>query len=319
MPRSPDQDFKNLILDYPREALAFFAPSEAKALLLDNAVTITPVRQEQLKERLSTRFHALDVPLRVKWPDGRREALVFAVEEETVPGRFSPARLAVYCLQLAELLKTRRVVPVVIFLRGRPPGPDELTLGGDHGTYLRFHYLSCVLSDLDAANYVNSANIVARIVLPTMRWTTTDKLEILHAANAGVLSLEPDWDKQQKYLEFIDSYITLDEHEAHQYAQRYPQEETQMTGRFARARQEGRQEGHQTGLAEGMQHGIQIGEQQGELRKARQMLVLVLTKRFGEVDGMIRTQIEAADLTQLQVWFDRALEADNLQDVFRTH
>ena len=47
---SHDQNFKNLILDYPRDALDFFAPSEAPAAGDD--VTVTPVRQEQLQQRL---------------------------------------------------------------------------------------------------------------------------------------------------------------------------------------------------------------------------------------------------------------------------
>ena len=45
---SHDQNFKNLILDYPHQALAFFAPEEAADGLPE--ATIMPVRQEQLKE-----------------------------------------------------------------------------------------------------------------------------------------------------------------------------------------------------------------------------------------------------------------------------
>jgi hypothetical protein len=52
------------------------------------------VRQEQLKERLGDRFRELDVPLLVEWPDGRREALLFVVEEQSDPKRFSIHRLA---------------------------------------------------------------------------------------------------------------------------------------------------------------------------------------------------------------------------------
>ena len=40
MPDSHDQDFKDLILDYPRQALELFAPEEAR--LLDDAVLFTP-------------------------------------------------------------------------------------------------------------------------------------------------------------------------------------------------------------------------------------------------------------------------------------
>ena len=57
-----DQNFKNLILDYPRQALEFFAAAEAGALEGETA-RITPVRQEQLQERLGERFRELDTPL----------------------------------------------------------------------------------------------------------------------------------------------------------------------------------------------------------------------------------------------------------------
>jgi len=60
---SHDQNFKNLILDYPRESLAFFAAEEAGDGFAE--AEITPLRQEQLKERLGERFRELDVPLLV--------------------------------------------------------------------------------------------------------------------------------------------------------------------------------------------------------------------------------------------------------------
>ena len=94
---SHDQNFKNLILDYPRQALAFFAAEEAHGIV-DDDVRIVPLRQEQLKERLGERFRELDIPLLVEWPDGRREAMLFVVEEESDPRRLSEKRL-IYCGQ----------------------------------------------------------------------------------------------------------------------------------------------------------------------------------------------------------------------------
>ena len=54
---SHDQNFKNLILDYPRDALAFFAAAEAP--LPEDRVRILPARQEQLQERLGARYREL--------------------------------------------------------------------------------------------------------------------------------------------------------------------------------------------------------------------------------------------------------------------
>ena len=130
-----DQNFKNLILDYPRESLQFFAEHEAGKELEE--ARILPIRQEQLKERLGERFRELDVPLLVEWADGSREAVLFILEEETQQRRFSIHRLAHYCLDIAELMQTKRVVPVVIFL-GKGQRESELILGGQQYNYLQF-------------------------------------------------------------------------------------------------------------------------------------------------------------------------------------
>ena len=68
---SHDHNFKDLIVEYPRDALALFAADEAPQT--EDAARITPVRQERLKERLGDRFRELDTPLLVEWADGRRE------------------------------------------------------------------------------------------------------------------------------------------------------------------------------------------------------------------------------------------------------
>lgn len=65
--------------------------------------------------------HELDVPLLVEWPDGRREALLFIIEEESDLARFSIHRLIIDCASLAEMYATDRIVPVVVFLRGSKP------------------------------------------------------------------------------------------------------------------------------------------------------------------------------------------------------
>ena len=140
---SHDQNFKNLILDYPRDALSFFAASEAPSP--EDSVEITPIRQELLQERFGAHYRELDVPLKVEWQDGLHETILFILEEETDWRRFSPYRLGSYCLELAELCKSDCVVPVVIFLREADSAPASLTLGTVHQPYITVNYLACKL------------------------------------------------------------------------------------------------------------------------------------------------------------------------------
>ena len=73
---SHDQNFKDLILDYTHQAIALFAASEAHAI--DTQVRVTPVRQEQLQERLGRHYRALDTPVLAEWPDGWMDGRLWA-------------------------------------------------------------------------------------------------------------------------------------------------------------------------------------------------------------------------------------------------
>jgi len=163
---SHDHNFKNLIVEYPRQAIEFFAPGEAPKP--DDEASFVPVRQEQLKDSLGGRFRALDTPLLVEWADGRREAVAFALEEESDWRRFSPHRLAHYCLDLAEMLGSDRVVPVVVFLRDAARVPESFALGTEQRSYLTFEYIPCKLADIPAERWLDSGNLVARVNLPNM-------------------------------------------------------------------------------------------------------------------------------------------------------
>ena len=243
-----DQNFKNLILDYPRQAIALFAASEAQAI--DADARVTPVRQEQLLERLGERFRELDIPLLVEWPDGRREAILFVIEEETDPARFSVHRLAHYCLDLSELLGTDRVVPVVVFLR-RGDFAQRLCLRGDATTYLDFRFLTYALPGTPAREHFDSANLVARLNLPNMAYGPEEKLKVYAQAMRGLTTLEPDPERRLKYLDFIDIYAALDENERLVYRQRYPEEVAEMTRFAERFMEKGRLEGREEGRVEG--------------------------------------------------------------------
>lgn len=302
---SHDQNFKNLILDYPRQALAFFAAAEAGDI--DDSASITPIRQEQLKQRLSDRFHELDVPLLVEWPDGRREALLFVLEEESDPARFSIHRLGHYCLDLAELCQTRRVVPVVIFLRGGEHIPERLELGSERHLYLAFHYLRCLLAATPAQDHLHSDNLVARLNLPNMHWPPERKLEVYAHAIRGLLQLEPDPEKQLKYIDFIDIYTALDDNERRIYQDRYPQEDQGMTRLTERLLEQGKQQG--------IHQGLHQGRQQGELAVLSRLLV----RRFGPLSPEVEQRLRQAGTDELERWAENILDAATLEDVFRLH
>lgn len=124
-------------------------------------------------------------------------------------------------------------------------------------------------------------------------------MDIYAQAIRGLFELEPDPEKQLKYLDFIDIYTAMDNNQMHEYQTRYPQEKTKMAGLTERL------------LNEGMQKGRQEGEQNLLLRQ--------LTRRFGPLDAATEQRLQQASQEDLERWADNILEARTLDEVFTIH
>ena len=87
-------------------------------------------------------------------------------------------------------------------------------------------------------------------------------------------------------------------------------------GYIAEGKQEGLQEGKlqglQQGLQEGKQQGLQEGKQQGEMLALQRLLA----KRFGVISVEKVVLISQATLEDVKRWFDCAIDAKQLSDVF---
>ena len=70
------------------------------------------------------------------------------------------------------------------------------------------------------------------------------------------------------------------------------------------------------GRQQGRQHGYIEGRQQGRAEGAASALVRLLEHRFGPVPSDLRQRIFASDVTTIETWLDRALEAPDLLRVF---
>lgn len=66
--------------------------------------------------------------------------------------------------------------------------------------------------------------------------------------------------------------------------------------------------------AEGRQQGRQEGRQEGEA----QLLLRLLTKRFGQLPPRVVEQLEKASIEQLESWCERILDAQTLENIFES-
>ena len=105
-----------------------------------------------------------------------------------------------------------------------------------------------------------------------------------------------------------------------------------MAGLIQRAREEGTQRGMQQGMQRGMQQGMQRGMQQGmqqgmergmrqgRVEGRRALLERLLLRRFGPLPAEVDERLSGASAEDIEAWFDNALDAGTLGDVFdRSH
>ena len=65
-------------------------------------------------------------------------------------------------------------------------------------------------------------------------------------------------------------------------------------------------------MQQGMQRGLMQGRAEGEAYALRRLL----QKRFGPLSEDVLARLQAASIDELELWLDRALDADSLAGVF---
>ena len=145
---------------------------------------------------------------------------------------------------------------------------------------------------MPAERWIDSDNVVARVNLPNMRGPVGRRVEIYAEAVRGLLALEPDRSRRDKYLEFIDIHAGLTDNEYRRYRQQYAEGDTVMPGVIQRAREEAHIEGERT------------------------VLERLLRRRFGDLRPDIDERLHKASSTDLEAWADNLLDAETLDDVF---
>jgi hypothetical protein len=73
--------------------------------------------------------------------------------------------------------------------------------------------------------------------------------------------------------------------------------------------------GEQRGMLLGEQRGILLGEQRGKLEAQSYTLRRLMSRRFGVLSLGVSAQIAAADITQIELWLDRVLDAPSVDAV----
>jgi hypothetical protein len=81
--------------------------------------------------------------------------------------------------------------------------------------------------------------------------------------------------------------------------------------------EKGHREGLQRGLEQGLEQGLQRGHREGRQEGARAVLQRILIHRFGPLPDWATARLTEAELNELELWSEAALNAASLEEVFQ--
>lgn len=305
--KSHDQNFKTILVENPWDAITFAMPQCTDYFA--HEPEIISIREETLKTFLSESFLETDVPFLVKY---ERTGFVFLVEHKHDKYSFSIYHLARYVTYLQEQYRCN-VIPIVFFVNTSAKSKSlerKITSEFMDKRYLYFSYEPVFLKDMDAEKFVDSTNIIARLMLPFMRYSKSKLLEVLDNALIGVLKLVDATQglRQRKYLEFVTQYFKLSKQEWEAYRS-YKQEQKQVNEMELITeilKKEGREEGRKEGRKE------------GKLEESQDTLLTLFPKKLGPVPPEIEKSIrELKDLDLIHEILARFLEINDWQELER--
>ena len=318
---SHDQNFKMLFVENPWDAITFAIPKCARHF--KHAPEIEPIREETIKSFFSESFVRMDVPVLAKYDE---VAFVFLLEHQHNPYSFSIYQLARGVLYLQEQYD-REVIPIVYFPNASAKNqsvPRELSSVFLGKRYLHFTYAPVFLKDLPAKKYVKSRNLVARMLLPFMRYEEEQWLDVLDGGIQGVVDMvaEAEGQRRGKYFDFLLQYFNLgiDKWEAYRaHKQKHKRSEvTDMINTILKQQgwNEGKIQGWNEGKVQGWNEGKTEGLSEGKLDQSRDLLLMLLPKRLGPMPSKIEQAIRKAnDLDRLQAVLTSLLELQSWQEV----
>ena len=310
---SHDQNFKMVLGENAWDAVTFALPKCVRHF--KHAPEIELIREETIKSFFSESFLRMDVPVLAKFD---KVAFTFLLEHHHDPYSFSIHQIARYTIYLQEQCE-RDVIPIVYFPnvsaknKALPRALSSAFLGKK---YLHFTYVPVFLKDLPAKKYVKSRNLIARMMLPFMRYKEEHWLEVVDGGIQGVVDLvaETEGQRRGKYFDFLLQYFNLgqekwDAYRAHK--QRHKESEvTDMINTILK--QQGLNEGKLLGLNEGKLLGLN----EGKINEDRDLLLILLPKRLGATPPHLEQLIRrTTDFDRIHTVLISLLELQSWQEV----
>ena len=313
-----DQLFKDLLEEFLPDLLHIVVPEIADLLVLDDPRAIRFLKGEHFTDLPKGKRRQVDLLAQVPLREGSEELVLVHVEIERRASSAMGRRLARYAMAL-ELRHARPVIPIVIYIKGGPPGIRRQVYSRrvSKQELLRFTYWQLSLASTSAESFLRRDEPLAWALAAVMQAGHLAPVQHCLECLTRIGDHGKHLNAAQRYLlvNCVGTYVqldqeqeedlmaTLEEHGRRDILEIYDSGITWADRKREQALARAREEG----LAQGMEEGLERGMERVLLRQ--------MERRFGELPEAVRLKVQALDSEALEDLADRLLTATSLDDL----
>ena len=295
---SHDRIFKEFLTRFLPDFLRLFVPEQAERLNFD---TLTFLDKELIFNMPDQTLRITDVVAEVETHEGKPEIIVVHVEVEARDKQSLPWRMFEY-YALLRILRQKPVLPMALVLLPNAGGLSRQTyqeslFGQEH---LQFTYVQVGVRDLDGVMYLQTGNPVGAALTALMQSGQKSPAEIKLAAWQSVINAEQLTRGDKLFLiQLMEQYLP-----------------TELLVNAGDALMEELTAVRITWVDEALDKGREEGLQEGLLTGRKEMLLHLLTMRFGQLSPEFTAVFQAIqDTAVLDHLAEQLLTIETLSDL----
>jgi len=313
-----DTPWKDAVTRYFPEFIAFYFPEADKQIDWNRGYTFLDQELAQIVKDAELGKRLIDKLVQVATHDGGEHWVYVHIEVQGGHDGNFAERLFTYNYRLYD--KYRRPIASLAVLADDREHWKPQTYGYElFGCEVGIRFPVIKLLDYQPQTEAllldpNPFALVTAAHLLTRQTKGDDRQRLAAKWRLAKLLYERNWDKQRiiDLFSVIDWMMQVPKELQNQLWQDIEQLERNRTMPYITSVE-------RIGIEKGIQQGIQQGIEQGEHLGEANVLVRLLTRRFGPPSADTQARLKAASLEQLEQWAENILDAVTLEDVFKNH
>ena len=295
-----DRLFKGLLTTFFVEFVQAFLPDMAAYL---DTTSLEFLDKEVFTDITVGESREVDIVVKARFR-GQDAFFLIHVENQSSAQSGFPKRMFLYFARLHEKYDLP-IYPVVIFSYDKPKRaePRRYTVAFPGETVLQFKYKVIQLNRLSWRQFVKQPNPVAAALMSKMKMSPQDRPRVKVECLRLLATLKLDPARTRLIGNFIDSYLKLTTVET----KKYERELATLAPDEKEATVEMMSSWERIGLERGLQEGRQEGKED--------LVVRLITKRFGSVSPQVTQRLDQMPTDQLDALGEALFDFSSVADL----